>query len=600
MIKVPTNFFYPIFFSRQLQNVTAYFVKNIMWEVEGLQVKWMNQVMNAAKKIKENTDVYSGMIKLVLFITVAIFIWIAVTSSTQQVGFNNEEVCVMEGTWEVTCGKEKKAIELPSNVDAKAGDVITLERRLDKECCKGNSIMFYVRQTWVQISIDGEVIEASDEGRVVPFKMTPGSYWHYIRLPENYAGKMLTIEYKPALDRYAGELPVIYTGNKAAFIYMVVENAKTSIALMGIVLVLGVVMSLFGLFSMRTFMGKRLVRMGLFAIASSAWLLLESRITQLVMGDMVVASYLLFACYYLLPLLACSFLLTYESMAKRRSMRLLFWCSAVLTVSVHVLQITGIAYYIDIVPVMHVMLVLIIMDALLSYIGLKRKHTEIYDQSIYWAMILLGICCLLDVLQYYIFPETIIGNFSKVGILLFFGYLAYVAVTLFGKIEIREAENRVYKKLAYTDMMTGLVNRTAFEMAMTEYRISQWKEEMILLVIDMIRLKFINDTYGHAKGDFALIQIAETIKKQFKDKCQCFRTGGDEFCVISRGITENRFAKMCEEFSEKIAEIHLVEDTYLSVSCGYSVVDETGIDACYKRADSIMYEAKVASRQQRI
>ena len=556
--------------------------------------------MDIVKKLKENIDVYSGIIKLVLFISVVIFVWIEVTSSSRQVGFNNEEVYEMEGTWEVRYGNEKKELELPSHVEAKAGDSITLERTLDKETCKGNSIMFYARQTWVQIRMDGEIVEESDENRIVPFAMTPGSYWHYIRLPEDYAGKTITIEYKPALDRYAGELPVIYTGNKAAFIYMVLDNAKTSLLLMGMVLVMGIAIFVFGLFSMKTFMGKRLVRMGLFAMASSVWLLLESRVTQLFVGDMVAASYLLFACYYLLPLLACSFLMTYDSMAKRRSMKILFWCCAALTMGVHVLQIMEVAYYIDMVPVMHVMLVLIIADALISYVRLKRKHTEVYDQSIYWAMILLGVCCLLDVLQYYIFPETIIGNFSKVGILLFFGYLAYVAVALFGKMEIREAENRVYKKLAYTDMMTGLGNRTAFEMAMTEYRIVQWKDETILLVIDMNRLKFINDTYGHAKGDFALIQVAENIKKQFKDKCRCFRTGGDEFCVISRGIAESKFSKMCEEFSKKISEIPVVEDVYLSVSCGYSVVDEEGIDVCYKRADSIMYEAKLASKQVRI
>lgn len=214
-------------------------------------------------------------------------------------------------------------------------------------------------------------------------------------------------------------------------------------------------------------------------------------------------------------------------------------------------------------------------------------------------MVLLGVCCILDVLQYYIFPETIIGNFSKLGILLFFGYLGYVAIRIFGRIEIQEAENRAFKKLAYSDIMTGIANRTAFEETMAEYRENPWKEETILLVVDMNRLKFINDNYGHTKGDFSLMRIAEIMKQEFKDKCRCFRTGGDEFCVISRGISENSFSKMCDNFLKKITDVQIAEGDFLSVSCGYSAADKSGIDECYKRADSIMYERKMASKMQR-
>jgi len=555
--------------------------------------------MTKTKQRKGKVDIRSTVMYLLLLLSVFIFVWIYIAGEADDVGFNNEEVSVLPGEWQVSCGEETLSLELPSKIKAKAGDVVTLTRTLDEESCVGNAMMFYARQTWVQISIDGTIVEKSDEDRVVPFDMTPGSYWHLFRLPEEYAGKTVTIELKPALDKYAGELPAIYTGNKAAFVYMAVDNAKGSLLLMGAVLVIGMAMLACGIASAKSFMGRRLVRMGLFAMASSMWLLLESRITQVFVGNMVVASYLLFACYFLIPVLACSFLQTYETMENSRIMNFLFWISAVLAAGVHILQIAGLAYYIDMVPIMYVMLFLIIADSLFTCVRLRIKRAQIQDKSIYMAMILLGVCCLFDVLQYYIFPEAIIGNFSKVGILLFFGYLGYVAIRLFGRLEIQEAENRVYKKLAYSDMMTGIANRTAFEGVMSEYREAPWKEETILLVADVNRLKYINDNYGHAKGDAALVQIAELMKQQFKDGCLCFRTGGDEFCVISRGITEKKFAQMCHKFSAKVNEIEFAEDFRISVSCGYSAADETGIDECYKRADAIMYEAKAASKMQR-
>ena len=184
--------------------------------------------------------------------------------------------------------------------------------------------------------------------------------------------------------------------------------------------------------------------------------------------------------------------------------------------------------------------------------------------------------------------------------LLFFGYLGYVAIRTFGRIAIQEAENRIYKKMAYCDMLTGIANRTAFEEALAEYEDAPWEEETFLLMIDMNRLKYINDNYGHAKGDQALRKIAELMTQQFEEGCRCFRIGGDEFCVISRGVSEEKFSQSCDEFTRKVGEFYLTDDLQLSVSCGYCAVDEAGMEACYKKADAIMYEAKVASKMQRI
>lgn len=367
----------------------------------------------------------------------------------------------------------------------------------------------------------------------------------------------------------------------------------------GAVLLIGFSMFILGIIAIRFRMAERLVRMGLFAMAYSIWMILESRITQVFAGDMVIASYLLFACFFMLPVLACSFLLTYESMAKSISTHVLFWISALSVVVVHILQIAGVAYYINMVAVVHILLILIILNTLVVYFRNRYAGNPLQDVSIYKAMLFLGVCCILDVLQFYLFPGMQIGNFSKVGILLFFGYLGYVGIRNFGQIEIQEAENRVYKKLAYSDMMTGMANRTAFERVLAEYRNAPWQEETILLVADMNRLKYVNDTFGHAAGDEALKQIGQLMMQQFTQGCQCFRTGGDEYCVLSRGVPYMEFAKLCDTFSQKVSKICVAEGVHLSVSCGFCTVDASGIDECYKKADALMYKAKAASKMKR-
>lgn len=555
--------------------------------------------MSEFEKVKYRLNIKSVTVISLILLSAVIFIWIATGSDAKNVAFDNENTSALRGEWILSYNGKEENITLPYQADAGAEDVVSVRRVLRKEDVSGNSLMFYARQCWVEVIIDGKIIEDSAENRKVPFAMTPGSYWHYFRLPEDFDGKTIEINFKPALNKYAGEIPVIYSGNKSAFVYMIIKNATPSLILMGSVLLIGIAMLVFGIASTGSFMGTRLMRMGLFAITSSVWLILESRVTQIFTGNMVVASYLLFACYFMIPFLACSLLLTYETMKDSKFMNFLFWVSAVLAVVVHLLQITGIVYYIELVPLMHIMLICIVADSLITFINLKRKNAEVTDKSIYKAMLLLGTCCILDALQYYIFPDAIIGNFSKVGILLFFGYLGYIAITIFGRAEVQEAENRIYKQLAYTDMMTGIKNRTAFEAVVSELREKPSKSETILLIVDMNRLKFINDNYGHSKGDDAIIAIAEHMTREFSENCQCFRIGGDEFAVISKKISENVFRKMCDTFKERISETEIADGVMLSVSCGYSVVGEDGIDECYKKADALMYRQKTDSKQKR-
>lgn len=529
-----------------------------------------------------------------------LFLWIIFAGKVEDVRFNSEEAMILRDGWYVTCEEETCQVLLPEKIDAKAGERVELTRVLDRESIEGNSLFFYARQSWVDAYIGEEQLLKSAEGRVLPFDMVPGSYWHFFRLPSDYDGKTLRIVINAAVDRYAGELPVIYMGTKASFIYTVLSDAKFSLMLIIPMLFLGMVLWIMGLFPGHQLMRRKLCRLGLFAMVTSMWSLLESRVTQVLFGNMVLATYVLFSCYMLIPFLAAAFLLTFETLGKRKSIRGLFWLSGIHFVLAHVLQVMGVTHYIYLVSVVHILIILIMLCVWLSYWELKRHRANIPDKSIYRAMMLLSVFCALDILNYYLNPTKLVGGFSKVGLLVFFGYLGMSVIRQVSKLEVQEAESRLIEKLAYTDIMTGLLNRTSFERELADYRENPWKEITILMVGDMNRLKFINDNYGHAQGDKALIQIAYLMQECFGEECKCFRTGGDEFCVISRGVSEKKFAMLCKKFLRSVLESPQEADWQLSVSCGYCVVDEKGIDECYRKADSIMYAEKVASKQQRV
>lgn len=168
----------------------------------------------------------------------------------------------------------------------------------------------------------------------------------------------------------------------------------------------------------------------------------------------------------------------------------------------------------------------------------------------------------------------------------------------------KEAEKakEAYLNLAYTDIMTDVRNRTAFENHMEQIRKKEQAHGMsadkssfpvIILMADLNSLKHINDTFGHEIGDNAICDAARLLKNGFEGVSSCYRIGGDEFCVISESMSESSFEKCFEKFETDVEEYSRKTDYNLSIAAGYAVVGKAGVDEAYKNADRNMYERKL-------
>lgn len=559
------------------------------------------------EKKKNNIDRYKKqehrdrpvIIALAVF-CVFMFFWIIGNTKTRDIQFNSEKAEAYAGELQVSYGDQEISTTLPAKIDGEAGDNIVIRGILSAENIKGNSMIFYVRQSEVSVYLDGELLIASDKDKTTPFPVSAGSCWYFFRLPADYEGKELQIEIRPQFNKYAKELPTIYTGTKSSFIYMVLKQGGFSILCTVPILILGVFLLLAGIFLKYNRLAVRLFRFGLFAIVASLWNLLESRITQIFCGNLVTASILLFSCFFLIPVLAVSFLLTFDSLNRRKSMHVLLWISAGAFFAVQILQISGALYYIQMVPVAHVLIILIIAEVIRSYSNLRRTEKKEENLSLYRAMILLGVFCGVDIVCYYIDPAGIVGRFSKIGMLIFFSYLGYSAVRQVSSLLVREAKHEIYRELAFTDIMTGLGNRTAFENKLSELRENRqpgWN----ILVADMNNLKSINDNFGHARGDEVIIKIGHFLEKCFGKDNACYRIGGDEFCVIGNRLSGKEFEESCRQFEALLEkETATVNGGYIfSVAYGYAVTGKDGADECFKEADRRMYEKKAEYKRKK-
>jgi len=151
--------------------------------------------------------------------------------------------------------------------------------------------------------------------------------------------------------------------------------------------------------------------------------------------------------------------------------------------------------------------------------------------------------------------------------------------------------------LSLTDELTGLCNRRRF-FVLTEQCLKvavRTKKRPLLLFIDMDDLKGINDRYGHNKGDQALIDLANILKRTFRESDIIARIGGDEFVVLLESTDENSEA-LITRLHENVKDYNAQRSQRkLSISLGTAQFDPEypiPIDELLSKADALMYAQK--------
>ncbi|HHJ38799.1 MAG: hypothetical protein AXA67_00530 [Methylothermaceae bacteria B42] len=152
---------------------------------------------------------------------------------------------------------------------------------------------------------------------------------------------------------------------------------------------------------------------------------------------------------------------------------------------------------------------------------------------------------------------------------------------------------------AYTDPLTGLYNRTALNDAFQrEWKLAQrQRQPLSLLALDIDHFKKINDTYGHAAGDIALIKIAEILRKTVRASDLVFRHGGEEFLVLLNNTGIEGAKLLAERIRKAIAAKDCSDiDPELSITTSIGVASlnhpEETPQQLLKRADEALYRAK--------
>ncbi|MCF8563157.1 EAL domain-containing protein [Alicyclobacillus tolerans] len=190
------------------------------------------------------------------------------------------------------------------------------------------------------------------------------------------------------------------------------------------------------------------------------------------------------------------------------------------------------------------------------------------------------------------FPERKQLGAEDLSLLESYAHLAGIAIQ-------RDRAEREIHHLAYHDSLTGLYNRRWF-MVQAEQAISEAKKNsgsIAVMLIDLDRFKWINDSLGHNFGDLVLKVVAERLKSVMMPSQFAARMGGDEFLIlIDRVPSVTGVLEPANALIEVLNQPIVVDDrTFrLTASTGIAFYPQDGadLDTLIRQADRAMYHAK--------
>lgn len=192
------------------------------------------------------------------------------------------------------------------------------------------------------------------------------------------------------------------------------------------------------------------------------------------------------------------------------------------------------------------------------------------------------------------------GKGSSFFSLLLFEAMVYViGIAYMTLAMVKERAELRFKAAAYSDALTGIGNRRAF-MSRSEQRLESCKRRgttAALLLCDLDHFKRLNDTFGHAVGDQALIAFSRVMGRVLHKKDVFGRIGGEEFACLLE-TDETGAVEVAERIRLEFAALTLLEPGLLSVSIGVVTTRENGyeLSRLLSLADEALYGAKGKGR----
>jgi diguanylate cyclase (GGDEF)-like protein len=511
----------------------------------------------------------------------------------------------LDSGWTLSSGSTRLAqnLSLPYQIEGDvAGRDYHLKRMLPDEFPNSNaSLSVDTSMSSLEVLIDDRSIYSfSGEPTRWGKPILGGGFTHFIRLPDWSPGHEITIVMNfTSNNPFAGLLRAPVIGTKTDQLMSQMRELPS--------LAFGFIFLFTGLVCVLTALGLRSGReresiwyFGWLEIALGAWVFTQNCAKLLIIRNPVLPMNFSIVALFILPY----FLIQYvrvSYMVIERKLRPFLYASAgflIAYVMGGIGQVTGLFEYPDMLLIAGLALVLYIVALfVVLLVDYRRGNRELI--SFLLAIGALFITVLAEEVLLILSIPVDNALILHVGMSLCGAVLLVHSARVVSQGRRTQFREQMLLELAYTDSLTGVGNRAAYENRIKEISNRGKRSQVIgVLLCDVNDLKPINDSFGHAIGDRILKDIAVRVTEMLPDETEIFRIGGDEFVTFIHHITEEQLSLLCSRIHSRVFQ---AGGCRYNVACGYSLYmkerTKTFTDIIGE-ADGAMYACKASMKSE--
>ncbi len=454
-----------------------------------------------------------------------------------------------------------------------------------------NTLMFYTNHQEVFVYIEDELIYSLEKAESI-FGRTPGAKWNVITLPAEDVE--LTVKLSQAYPDQTKQVPVFELSNTVKIYHSIMEGAPVELVLSASIIIIGIALAgyWFAVFSKENTQ-REVLYLGLFAIIFGIWNFGETQFAVFMFENRAFMSYLAFTCLMTMCLPALLYFRAFLEVEDKYFYKIVATYIVLETVIGQALHFTGIAgvkqtSYFTMGSI--VLILIYLFYAIIQAIVARRNIKKVAINIV--GLLVLVITAVVDMSSYYTNVMTA-EKIAKFGFL-FYAIILGLETTRVAREKLQEEQKmELIKEMAVKDLLTGCYNRNAYTEDVSEITDLSGVQ---LIGFDLNDLKKCNDTKGHKAGDAYIFEAAEMIKQIFGELGKLYRIGGDEFCILTRGISEAQIEKKRADLQLAIAHYLLDHpESGFGIACGFATYDaqqDENMEDIRHRADLSMYENK--------
>lgn len=410
-------------------------------------------------------------------------------------------------------------------------------------------------------------------------------------LPEDYAGKKLSVSIELILASSVGnEIPAPLIGEHDGILLRILERELPGLLVDFAIICFSVVLLLFGMKPKEIRKDNSFIYIGLFIGGFAIYSFCVTDSIHIFMSNSYFIYLMEFVLLAVLPIPLVASIMEQCSQEYQKILRfnqILLLLNLILQILVHFftsLEMRGT------VAITHGVLIFTAEAVLFSILkGCSRKKRN-WIILPYLPVFIGGF---LDICLFYLSRARRVSFGVQLGVLFFVLVQIYYLMQSYFSQYANNLKTGVYRHMAYTDALTGLKNRAAFERKIEEIEHDLSRYEAVWCVVaDVNGLKFVNDTMGHAWGDKLISGAAQVLHSVMCESCDLYRTGGDEFVMFVYNQPEEALKQGYIRFNAAAADYNKTHEFCLSVAIGYDQLRFDGKDTIQElitRADSLMY-----------